>query len=62
MINWDAVEAAMERSLHGRASAEDGDLCRTAYDKEPKRYRELHAVVRERAHRSMNPLAEEKDG
>lgn len=60
-IEWSKVEAAMEHSMHGRANQADQALCVAAYKAEPKAYGELQRKVRERAHRSMNPLSPKEE-
>lgn len=58
-VCWPEVEEAMRRSMRGQASDADRGLCQEAWGADQARYRELHTKVRDAAHRSMNPLADE---
>lgn len=48
-VDWRAVEAALRRSVEGRARPEDLDLFEPAYRSDPERYRALHARVKDEA-------------
>lgn len=46
-VSWAAVEAAMRRSVHGRGTEQDNDLCVLAYRADPAKYSELSRRVRD---------------
>lgn len=45
-VDWLAVEAAMRRSVCGRGTEQDNDLCARAYRTDSAKYSELSRRVR----------------
>lgn len=45
-IDWLAVEQAMRRSVTGRGTDSDMELCQRAYQADPERYGDLNRRVR----------------